>query len=93
MLVKAVMPDRTHSSSMLLAAQRNTRRISNRTGVQREPARQNAYVALTEWRSVTRSTEMRETEDVPATFVSVTQVQPVFYAAVPTGDGWLLIQL
>jgi beta-lactamase regulating signal transducer with metallopeptidase domain len=93
MLVKAVMPDRTHGSSMLPGAQRNTRRVSNGTLVQREPARQNAYVALTEWRSVTRSTEMRETEYVPATVVSVTQFQQVLYAAVPTGDGWLLIQL
>ena len=93
MLVKAVMPDCTHGSSMLPGIPRNTRRISNRTLVQREPARQNAYVALTEWRSVTRSTEMREPEYVPATVVSVTQFQQVLYAAVPTGDGWLLIQL
>ncbi len=93
MLVKAVMPDRRQGSSMPLAAQRRSRPAFSRTLVQRGAARQNAYVALTGWRSVTRSGSMRETEDVPETFVSVTQVQQVLYAAVPTGDGWLLIQL
>jgi hypothetical protein len=93
MLVKAVIPERRQRLSMPVDVQRVTRRPAGRTLVSRGDARQRAYVALTEWRSVTRSAEMRETEDVPATVVSVTQVQQVLYAAVPTGDGWLLIQL
>jgi beta-lactamase regulating signal transducer with metallopeptidase domain len=93
MLVKAVMPQRPQSSFKAVVVRQDKRQLSGRSLVQRAPVPQRAYVALTEWRSVGRSTSISETEDVPATFVSVTQVQPVFYAAVPTRDGWLLIQL
>jgi hypothetical protein len=93
MLVKAVMPQRQPSLLKAASTRQNRLQLANRRFVQRVTSPPRSYVALSEWRYATRSTSMRETEDVPATVYSVTQVQPVFYAAVPTGDGWLLIQL